>query len=35
MSGNLVPDGTYFYTLNALGTDGVTHTLTGHITVVR
>lgn len=35
MSGNLVPDGTYFYTLTAQGTDGVTHDLSGHITVVR
>lgn len=35
MSGNVVPDGTYFYTLTAQGTDGVTHDLSGHITVVR
>ncbi|MGV3637700.1 MAG: gliding motility-associated C-terminal domain-containing protein, partial [Flavobacteriales bacterium] len=35
MSGNLVPDGTYFYTLTAQGSDGITHDLSGHITVVR
>ncbi len=35
MSGELVPDGTYFYTLEARGADGVEHSLTGHITVLR
>jgi len=35
MSGNVVPDGTYFYTAVAKGADGVDHELTGHITVVR
>jgi len=35
MSGNVVPDGTYFYTLTALGADGVEHSASGHITLVR
>lgn len=35
MSGEHVSDGTYFYTLVAMGADGVEHTLTGHITVLR
>ncbi|MBL7950829.1 MAG: gliding motility-associated C-terminal domain-containing protein [Flavobacteriales bacterium] len=35
MSGDLVPDGTYFYTLSAEGTDGKTYDMNGHITLVR
>lgn len=35
VSGNHVSDGTYFYTLKALGSDGVAYDLTGHITVLR
>ena len=35
VSGNPVADGTYFYTLKALGTDGVEYDTAGHITVLR
>ena len=35
MSGDLVPDGTYFYTLTAEGADGKKYDLTGHITLLR
>ena len=34
-SGELVSEGTYFYVLSAQGADGVSHSLTGHITVLR
>jgi gliding motility-associated-like protein len=34
-SGELVPDGTYFYTLNAWGGDGVDHAKNGSFTVLR
>jgi gliding motility-associated-like protein len=35
MSGDLVPDGTYFYTLVAEGSDGKHYDLSGHITLLR
>lgn len=35
VSGDLVPDGTYFYVLAAKGTDGKSYDLTGHITILR
>ena len=35
MSGDLVPDGTYFYVLAAKGADGKAYDLTGHITLLR
>lgn len=34
-TGNLVPDGTYFYTLRAEGSDGQVYELTGHISLLR
>ena len=34
-TGEVVPDGTYFYALKAEGRDGRTYDLTGHITVLR
>lgn len=35
MSGDLVPDGTYFYTFTAQGADGKEYDMTGHITLLR
>jgi gliding motility-associated-like protein len=35
MAGEVVPDGTYFYTLDARGIDGQQFSLSGHITLVR
>lgn len=35
MSGDLVPDGTYFYTFTAEGADGRKFDMTGHITLLR
>lgn len=34
-SGNLVPEGTYFYTLQAQGADGKSYDLSGHISLLR
>lgn len=35
LSGDLVPDGTYFYTFSAEGADGKQYDLSGHITLIR
>lgn len=35
LSGNQVPEGTYFYTLVAKGLDGKSYDLSGHLTVLR
>ncbi|MCB0771532.1 MAG: gliding motility-associated C-terminal domain-containing protein [Flavobacteriales bacterium] len=35
LSGSLVPDGTYFYTIEAKGLDGRSYDLKGHVTVLR
>ena len=34
-TGEIAPDGTYFYTLTAQGRDGKTYEITGHITLLR
>jgi gliding motility-associated-like protein len=35
LSGSLVPDGTYFYMLEAKGLDGRSYDQSGHLTVLR